>query len=425
MQAPHDLSIDPIRVLPKPYDGPMAGHARSRKRLVETLRRRLDLHDRRILDAFRDVPRHLFLPDRPANEVYRDDAIVTKRAGGIPVSSSSQPAMMALMLDQLALEPGMRVLEIGAGTGFNAALIGHLVGRGGAVTTIDIDPELAERARAHLATAELPNVRVVAGDGGLGAPDHAPYDRVIATASCWEIPPPWLEQLADGGILVLPLRVNGTGFVAALRREGAALRSTRIQRGGFMVLRGAFGHDFGLAFDEPLGNGVTDLRADAPLPPRLVEALPALLAERRSIDIERPEDGRERDDLLAYLLLQGLRGLLPIRRRGPAATPSILLVASPGSAIEWSFDGEGLYGYGDGAAERLVNDAVARWEAEGRPGASQLQMTVTPSVDEELPPLPAPFGRVYRMRRGAHDYELSDPAGRRAARWLSRRRRVR
>ena len=407
MQAPNDLSIDPIRVLPEPYDGCMAEHARLRKRLVETLRRRLDLHDRRIPDAFRDVPRHLLLPDTPVDEVYRDQAIVTKRASGVPVSSSSQPAMMALMLDQLALAPGMRVLEIGAGTGCNAALIAHLVGPGGGVTTIDIDPELVEQARAHLAAAGLSNVRVVAGDGGLGAPDHAPYDRVIATASCWEIPPPWLDQLADGGILVLPLRVNGTGFVAALRRDGATLRSTRIHRGGFMVLRGAFGHDFSVAFDQPLANGVTEFRADAPLPPRLVEALPALLAERRSIEIERPEDDRARDDLLGYLLLQGMRGLLPVRRGDPAATPSMLLVASPGSAIEWTFDGGALHAYGDGAAERLVSAAVACWEAEGRPGGGELRITVTAAGEGELSPLPAPFGGVYRMRRGAHDYELS------------------
>lgn len=394
----------------------MAEHARLREHLVKTLRRRLDLHDRRILEAFREVPRHLFLPESSPEEAYRDDAIVTKRGGGIPISSSSQPAMMALMLEQLELKPGMRVLEIGAGTGFNAALIGHLAGPSGRVTTIDIDPELVEQARAHLAVAGLPNVRVVAGDGGLGAPDHAPYDRVIATASCWEIPPPWLEQLADGGILVLPLRINGTGFVAALRRDGVTLRSTRIHRGGFMVLRGAFGHDFGVAFDEPLGNGVTDVRADAPLPPQLVEALPALLAERRSVDIERPEDDRERDDLLAYLLLQGMRGLLPVRRGGAAGSPSMLLIASHTSAIEWTFDGGRLHAYGDRAAERLVNGAVARWEAEGRPRASELRMTVTPAIDGELSPLPAPFGRVYRMRRGAHDYELSYAADRPAAR---------
>src|SRR5688500_13282187 len=91
-----------------------------------------------ILDAFRAVPRHLFLPGRPLEEVYRDEAIPTKLAGGQAISSSSQPAMMAIMLEQLDFAPGQHILEIGAGTGYNAALIGHLVGPTGRVVTVDI-----------------------------------------------------------------------------------------------------------------------------------------------------------------------------------------------------------------------------------------------------------------------------------------------
>src|SRR5207245_8982442 len=98
--------------------------------------------------AFRAVPRHLFVPGVDPTEVYADRAIQTKRApNGRGISSSSQPSIMAIMLEQLGLAPGMRVLEIGAGTGYNAALLAHLVGEQGHVTTVDIDPDPVEVAR--------------------------------------------------------------------------------------------------------------------------------------------------------------------------------------------------------------------------------------------------------------------------------------
>ena len=120
--------------------------------------------------AFRAVPRHLFLPDVEPEKVYCDDAIVTKYADGMVISSSSQPSLMAIMLEQLQLEPGHRVLEIGAGTGYNAALMAHVVGTSGQVVTIDIDEDIVENARAHLAAAGFDVVQVICADGGLGYP---------------------------------------------------------------------------------------------------------------------------------------------------------------------------------------------------------------------------------------------------------------
>ena len=110
--------------------------------------------------AFRAVSRHLFLPDVGISDVYTDRAFPTKHAGGKPISSSSQPAIMAIMLEQLALEPRQRVLEIGAGTGYNAALIARIVGQGGHVVTIDIDEDLVMLARKHLAAAGFDRVDV-------------------------------------------------------------------------------------------------------------------------------------------------------------------------------------------------------------------------------------------------------------------------
>src|SRR6516165_7659075 len=136
-----------------------------RERLVAEVLRTSGVRDERIAAALRDVPRHLFLPHLPPEEAYLDDAIVTKRdAEGQPISSSSQPAIMAIMLDQLMLDPGQRVLEIGAGTGYNAALMRHMVGPSGIVVSLDIEADLVDRAREHLASAGYPDVTVVAAD---------------------------------------------------------------------------------------------------------------------------------------------------------------------------------------------------------------------------------------------------------------------
>src|SRR3984957_3055222 len=149
----------------------------------------------RVAAALHAVPRHLFLPGQPPEATYADDAIVTKRdQAGQPISSSSQPAIMAIMLEQLGLAPGHRVLEIGAGTGYNAALISHIVGPSGQVTSIDIDPELVGTAREHLASAGFTEVTVTCADGAGGDPGHAPYDRIIATVGVSDLAPAWLAQ---------------------------------------------------------------------------------------------------------------------------------------------------------------------------------------------------------------------------------------
>src|SRR5215472_942045 len=156
--------------------------ARLRERLAAQVIAANRIGSEPIAAALRAVPRHLFLPDLRPELTYADDAIVTKRdESGRPVSSSSQPAIMVIMLDQLDLAPGQRVLEIGAGTGYNAALIRHIVGGSGQVTSVDIDEELTRSASAHLVSAGYPDVIVLTADGTDGCPAYAPYDRIIAT----------------------------------------------------------------------------------------------------------------------------------------------------------------------------------------------------------------------------------------------------
>ena len=195
--------------------------------------------------ALRAVPRHLFIPGTPLNVAYANEVVLTKRADdSTPISSASQPSIVARMLEQLKVEPGNRVLEIGAGTGYNAALLSHLAGPGGQVTTIDVDEDITRGARATLQEADYPQVRVVLGDGALGCPDYAPYDRVIATVGAWDLPIAWLGQLAPAGRLVVPLRLRGsiTRAIAFERDITAAdlprWRSVSSEMCSFMPLRG-------------------------------------------------------------------------------------------------------------------------------------------------------------------------------------------
>jgi SAM-dependent methyltransferase len=121
--------------------------------------------------------------------------IVTKEIDGMPVSECEQPAIVAVMLEQLGLEPGQRVLEIGAGTGQTAALMAHIVGESGQVITLDIEPDLVSSAREHLAAAGLARVQVVCADGAYGLPEAAPFDRIILTVGSPDITTAWREQL--------------------------------------------------------------------------------------------------------------------------------------------------------------------------------------------------------------------------------------
>ncbi len=183
--------------------------------LEERLGRTLSPSVRR---AFLQVPRHLFvqqyyeqrgnslswdLVQATPEKIYRDEALVTQIDGrGMPSSSTSQPSLMAAQLEALALSHGHRVLEIGVGTGYNAALLGELVGDTGQVISIDIDEGLVERAKQHLVQAQAFNVVALAGDGFVGEVRYAPYDRLLATCSIRFVPHAWFEQLKPGGRLV-------------------------------------------------------------------------------------------------------------------------------------------------------------------------------------------------------------------------------
>ncbi|MET7394261.1 methyltransferase, FxLD system [Dactylosporangium sp. NPDC005572] len=193
--------------------------------------------------AFRTVPRHLFLPGVPLQTAYGTQPVVTKRdSDGASISSASKPNLVAAMLEQLEAQPGQRVLEIGAATGINAALLAELVGPVGTVVTIELDDDLAAGARAALDRAGYPHVTVICGDGTLGHPAGAPYERIIVTAEAFDITEAWWDQIAPGGRLVAPVRLHGSGLTRslgfALGGDGH-LTSTDAEVCGFVPMRGA------------------------------------------------------------------------------------------------------------------------------------------------------------------------------------------
>ena len=409
-----------------------------RERLVAQVLSTSGIRDERIAAALRDVPRHLFLPHLPPEEAYLDDAIVTKRdADGQPISSSSQPAIMAIMLDQLDLAPGQRVLEIGAGTGYNAALIRHIVGPSGAVVSVDIEPDLVDRAREHLAGAGYRDVTVVAADGADGYPPGAPYDRVIATVGVSDLAPAWLRQAGPGARIVVPLDVRGSQLAVSFGRSGSSASSGSAGAGGhwasrsiapcgFMRMRGSLAGPErtvilqpGLSVMLPDGLTLADGRevdgaalaaylAEPPAEfvtgvwtssPQIFWGFGLWLAagDRRSCGVaeERPAGSGEPGRGAASRLVRA-----PLRSRGMLVTAGILdsggiavLTATPVQPAADGWPGQltlDVAGFGPHGAELGADLAahVRAWDQAGQPGAGGLHVDAFPrsSPDEPAPP---------------------------------------
>ena len=209
-----------------------------RNRLVEELVRQGAITSQQVQQAFEEVPRHLFVPRADITTAYSDEPIFIRWEEGIPISSSSQPKMMALMMEQLGLEPGSRVLEIGAGTGYNAAILAHVAGEEGCVTTMDIDQDIVDEAAGNLSRTGYDRVTVVCGDGFEGFPEGQPYDRIIATVGAYDVSPHWVDQLKEGGVIVAPLWFRGYCLSVALEKRGGELRGLSVTPCLFMPLRG-------------------------------------------------------------------------------------------------------------------------------------------------------------------------------------------
>jgi len=209
-----------------------------RNRLVESLKRRGYIASPQVEVAMRRVPREDFLPNDIRDEAYVDTPLPIGEGQTI-----SAPHMVAIMAEQLDLKPGQKILEIGAGSGYHAAVCADVVGREGHIYTIERIASLARTAEDNLKRAGYSDtVTVIFGDGTKGLPEHAPFDRIFVAAGAPDIPAPLTEQLADGGKLLVPVGGRFYQDLIRVERKGQELQKENLGGCVFVPLIGEYGY---------------------------------------------------------------------------------------------------------------------------------------------------------------------------------------
>ncbi len=206
-----------------------------RKELIKSLKFQ-DISDR-VLSAMERVPRHLFVPETMRHRAYVDSPLSIGKNQTI-----SAPHMVAIMCDALDLCEGLKILEIGAGSGYHAAVISELIGSGGRVYAIERIEELAKFAAANLKGSGYDNVDVIVADGTLGLPEYAPYDRISVTCAAPDVPPPLIDQLKVGGKMAIPIG-KSTQYLHIIKKTGKNGEVDRERKMGvvFVPLVGKYG----------------------------------------------------------------------------------------------------------------------------------------------------------------------------------------
>lgn len=361
--------------------------------LVAVLEANGDLHEPAWRAAFAAVPRHLFVScfiehvngaervvdgadpaqrGRWLEQVYSDTNLVTQakpsgadeRGGWWPTSSSSMPSIMAWMLEALNLEDGQRVLEIGTGTGYNAALLCHRLGDAD-VASIDIDPTLVEQARQHLAILGYAPT-LAAGDGAAGLADAAPYDAILAAAAVDHIPPAWIEQLRPGGVIVADLRGSFSGAMIRLCKTDGDTVEGRCQ-------------SYAAAF--------MPMRRELSFPLRQGASIPLV------IDRRNPQRGTTRTDPRLIVDSRVLRFLVELQLAGThfdffVGGDEAIVTATDGSwaAATLAADGDGAHAVIQAGPRRLwdsVEAAVTAWHCAGKPDIDAFGVTASADSDDQ------------------------------------------
>ena len=208
-------------------------YEKERGQMIESQLARRGIKDKRVLDAMRQAPRHLFVPKDTRGLAYCD--------GPLPIGQGqtiSQPYIVALMTELLELTGQEKVLELGTGSGYQAAILSRLVRQ---VYSVERHAALAEQAEKVLAQLGYDNVVISVGDGTLGWPEHSPYEAIIVTAAAPDVPLPLTDQLADGGRLVAPVGSRWSQVLAKIKRQGETLVREHLTAVAFVPLVGKYG----------------------------------------------------------------------------------------------------------------------------------------------------------------------------------------
>jgi protein-L-isoaspartate(D-aspartate) O-methyltransferase len=353
--------------------------------MLESIRR-LGVTDEAVLAAMSNVPRHLFVQrfwwappfepwsrgnaiefdakqgfsDQALQAIYEPTTALLTRlppAGTSATSSVSAPIIVASMLAEMHLGPGLRVLEIGTGSGYNAALLAELVGDPALVTTIDLDPGLTDEASARLERLGFDRLAVRCGDGAEGVADRAPFDRIVATVGCRDVSPAWIEQMDTHGEVLVPLEHGAMHPRVVIRRSAEGLTGRFVGRSAFVRMQG-------VQADHQLWTG--DMTH--PVEPQ-VTSLPPAVAEAFAGEADEnlePNLRRRFWDFSTYLSIRDRRAV-----SGLGLGDGVSIAFLKDGAICWAGpDGSTL-------ANRLL--AIARdWIALGLPDIDRYRMRFMP-----------------------------------------------
>ena len=207
-----------------------------RKELIEHLKREGKIKTKKVEKAFLEIPREFFVPDNLKNYAYVDTPLEIGKG-----QTKSAPHMVAIMCEELDIQKNQKILEIGAGSGYHAAIVSKIVGEKGHVYSVERIKELVDFAKENLEKADIKNATIIEGDGSEGLPEYAPYDRIYVTCAAPDVPPPLIEQLKNNGKLLIPIG-HTICNLELIEKKDDKIKTKNLGGCAFVPLLGKYGH---------------------------------------------------------------------------------------------------------------------------------------------------------------------------------------